>query len=84
MRRIEGAPEHLGYGDAMPAPGDGTRAVSSQAIEEAVRLRRALPDLGVPVDVIVVAEDYAREWGDVYGTVVCSALSQGRVLNEPA
>jgi uncharacterized protein len=121
----------LGYGEAMPAPSEGTAAVSPQAVEEAgrvlareartparvilfgshaagkanagsdldflvierdagnrheeaVRLRRALPDLGVPVDVIVVGDRHAEEWGHVYGTVVHSALSRGRVLHEPA
>jgi uncharacterized protein len=47
---------------------------------EAVRLMRVLRDLRVPADVIVVSERYAEDWGDVRGTLVHAALSQGRVL----
>lgn len=47
---------------------------------EAVRLMRALRDLRVPADVIVVSEQYANEWREVRGSVVHAALSEGRVL----
>jgi predicted nucleotidyltransferase len=46
------------------------------------RLRAALRGLGVPVDVIVVSAKDAYEWGDVYGTVVHAALSEGQVVAE--
>ncbi len=58
-----------------------------------VRLRGVLPPLGVPVDVIVVSEEYAHKWADVEGTLVGIAgnalaarvrLSGGRRLDSPA
>jgi predicted nucleotidyltransferase len=48
--------------------------------DEMVRLRDALPPLGVPVDVLVVSESYAADWGDVRGTVLHEALTKGKVL----
>lgn len=47
---------------------------------ESVRLRRALRDLRVPADIIVVSRRYAEAWTDVHGSVVHAAFSQGRVL----
>ncbi|MGH2987891.1 MAG: TetR/AcrR family transcriptional regulator C-terminal domain-containing protein [Solirubrobacterales bacterium] len=52
-------------------------------IREAARLRRALPPLGVPVDVLAISAAEAerrREWP---GSVVRAALREGRVLVEP-
>jgi uncharacterized protein len=57
------------------------REVTSK-IDEMVRLRAALPPLGVPVDVLVFSEEQADAWGQVPGTVVHAALSEGRVLTE--
>lgn len=51
-------------------------------LDEMVRLRDALPPLGVPVDVLVVSQEQADDWSSVRGTVVHAALSQGRVLSE--
>jgi len=51
---------------------------------EQVRLRRELRPLGVPVDVIVVSERYAEEWGPARGSVVHAALTEGRVLHAGA
>jgi uncharacterized protein len=48
--------------------------------EESVRLHRALRDLQMPADVIVVSRDYAERWRDVPGGLVHAAFSQGRVL----
>jgi len=47
---------------------------------EAVRLRRELRDLGVPIDVVVVDRDRARRRAAVRGTMVERALREGRVL----
>jgi predicted nucleotidyltransferase len=47
---------------------------------ESVRLRRALRDLRLPTDIIVVSRSYAEDWADVHGSVVHAAFSQGRVL----
>lgn len=51
-------------------------------LEEMVRLRDALPFLGVPVDVLVTTEEQVERWRDVPGTLVHAALSEGRVLVE--
>ena len=57
------------------------REVDSK-VEEMVRLRDALPPLGVPVDVLVVSKAHADDWAGVQGTMVHAALSEGRVLAE--
>jgi uncharacterized protein len=51
-------------------------------VDEMVRLRDALPPLGVPVDVIVLSEEQATKWARVKGTMVCTALAEGRVVAE--
>jgi uncharacterized protein len=50
---------------------------------EMVKLRAALPALGVPVDVLVVSEAEASKRGAVKGTLIHRALTEGRVLVEP-
>jgi uncharacterized protein len=57
------------------------RDVANRA-EEMVRLRDALPLLGVPVDVIVVSQEQADKWARVKGTLVQTALDEGRVVAE--
>jgi predicted nucleotidyltransferase len=47
---------------------------------EYVRLRNAVGELGVPVDLIVYRTSEAERWGDVPGTFVYGALREGRVL----
>lgn len=49
-------------------------------IAEAVRLRRALGDIGVPVDIIVVDEALAARRAKVPGTMVHNAFRDGRVI----
>lgn len=51
---------------------------------EAARLMGVVGRLGVPADVVVVSEDYAREWGAVPGSMVHEALTQGRVVANAA
>lgn len=48
--------------------------------EEFVRLREALGEIGVPVDLIVVSADHVAQWGKVRGSVIHEALREGRVL----
>lgn len=55
--------------------------VASKA-EEMVRLRGALDPLRVAADVVVVPRAYVEEWGDVPGTMLHDALTEGRVLAE--
>jgi uncharacterized protein len=47
---------------------------------ESVRLMRAVRDLRLPVEIVVVSEREADEWRDVRGSLVHAALSEGRVL----
>jgi hypothetical protein len=49
-------------------------------ISEAVRLRRELRGLGVPIDVIVMDEAKAKRRAAVPGTMVKRALREGRLL----
>jgi hypothetical protein len=55
--------------------------VASKA-EEMVRLRAVLDPLGIAADVVVVPHDYLEEWGEVPGTLLHEALTEGRVLAE--
>jgi predicted nucleotidyltransferase len=48
--------------------------------EESIRLRHALRDLLVPMDIVVVSELDVARWRDVPGTLVHAALADGRVL----
>jgi predicted nucleotidyltransferase len=47
---------------------------------EFVRLREALGDLGVPVDLFVVSDRHVEQWGQVRGGMIHDALRDGRVL----
>src|SRR5215204_3951122 len=47
---------------------------------EFVRLRQALGDLGVPIDLIVLSAEYADQRAAVRGSMVNEALKRGRVL----
>jgi uncharacterized protein len=51
-------------------------------IAEAVRLRRELGNIGVPVDVIVVDEDLAARRKGVPGSMIHTALREGRLVAE--
>ena len=48
--------------------------------EESVRLMRAVRDLRLPVEIVVVSERHAAEWRDVRGSLVHAALAEGRDL----
>jgi predicted nucleotidyltransferase len=47
---------------------------------ESVRLMRAVRDLRLPAEVVVVSEREAAAWRDVRGSLVHTALAEGRVL----
>lgn len=47
---------------------------------ESVRLMRALRDLRLPVEVVVISEREAAEWQHVRGSLVNAALTEGREL----
>jgi predicted nucleotidyltransferase len=50
--------------------------------KEMMRLREALDPLRLAADVIVVTREYVDEWGEVPGTMLHDALTEGRVLAE--
>ena len=50
------------------------------ARQEAVRLRRLLRDLEIPVDIIVVGQAFAERYGDIPGSVLYPAFREGTVL----
>jgi predicted nucleotidyltransferase len=47
---------------------------------ESVRLMRELRDLRIPFEVVVVSAREAEDWGDVRGSLVNTAVAEGRVL----
>jgi predicted nucleotidyltransferase len=51
-------------------------------LDEMTRLRDCLPPLGVPVDVVVMSEDLVRRRRTVPGTMVYTALREGRLVAE--
>ena len=59
-----------------PAPGN-TR-------EESVKIRRALGDVGYPIDVLVISTERFEETKDVFGGIAYPAHNYGRVLYEAA
>ena len=52
-------------------------------LDEMVRLRDALANMDVPVDIIVVSREEAIDRARRPGSVVGRALAEGRVLVEP-
>jgi predicted nucleotidyltransferase len=59
-----------------PAPGD-TR-------EESVRIRRALGEIGYPIDVLVISTERFEETKNIFGGIAYPAHKYGRVLYEAA
>jgi predicted nucleotidyltransferase len=49
-----------------------------------VEIRRALADLPVAKDIIVVTPEYFARYRDVIGTIVWPAMREGRILYERA
>jgi uncharacterized protein len=49
-------------------------------LDEMTRLRACLPPLGVPVDVVVMSEELVERRRKVPGTMVRTALREGRFL----
>ena len=50
--------------------------------EEMVRLRLAIGDVGIGVDILVYSEEEVREWGSVPGGALFTALREGKVTYE--
>jgi predicted nucleotidyltransferase len=51
---------------------------------ESVRLARLVGELGVPADVVVASEDHVREWGELSGTMIHDALTEGKAVGSGA
>jgi predicted nucleotidyltransferase len=51
-------------------------------LDEMTRLRDCLPPLGVPVDVVVMSEELVERRRVVPGTMVYTALREGRLVAE--
>ena len=54
----------------------------SNKIEEMIRLRRVLKGLDISVDLLVVSEEEAEDWGHLPGSVLYWALKEGRTVYE--
>ena len=52
--------------------------------QQAVALYRALRDLGVPKDIVVIRPEEFERYRDVVGAIVYSAAHEGRVLYDRA
>jgi predicted nucleotidyltransferase len=48
--------------------------------EESVRLRRTLRGLGLFADIVVVSEHEVEQWREVRGSLIHTALSEGRAI----
>jgi len=48
--------------------------------KETLRIRRALRDMRVPVDIIVVSRKQIEEYGQIDATVLFPALQEGKTL----
>ncbi len=48
--------------------------------QEAIRLRRLLRDLDIPIDIIVIGQTFAERYGDIPGTVLYPVFREGKVL----
>jgi predicted nucleotidyltransferase len=52
--------------------------------QESVRIRRALGDVGYPIDVIVISTERFEETKNIFGGIAYPAHKYGRVLYEAA
>ena len=57
------------------------RRVSSK-VKEMARLRQAIGNIGMAVDIIVCSEKEVADWGGLPGTALYWALREGKVLYE--
>lgn len=50
--------------------------------DEMIRLRLAIGDVGIGVDISVFSEEEVKKWGTVPGAALYTALREGRVVYE--
>ena len=48
--------------------------------KEMIKIRRALRDMRIPVDIIVASKKHIEEYGQIYGTALFSAMQEGKTL----
>ena len=53
-------------------------------IKEMARLRKAVGDIGLSVDILVCSEKEIADWGELPGTAIYWALKEGKVLYDAA
>ncbi len=53
-------------------------------IKEMARLRQAIGNIGLAVDVLVCSEEEVADWGNLPGPALYWALREGKVLYEAA
>jgi predicted nucleotidyltransferase len=75
-----------GARNAMQQDSDLDLLIIEEAIDnkgkEMVRLRNAIGNVGVGVDVLVYSRNEVEEWGHLPGTALYSALKEGKVVYE--
>jgi predicted nucleotidyltransferase len=62
--------------------GDDPTGVSGSRRSEIGRIRRGLPHLGVPIDILLFTSDEVERWRYTTNHVVSDALREGKVLYE--
>lgn len=50
--------------------------------KEMIKIRNAIGDVGIGVDVIVFSEEYVNEWAHVRNTLIHRAIKEGKILYE--
>jgi uncharacterized protein len=50
--------------------------------KEMIKIRNAIGDIGVGVDVLVYSEEHVNEWEHVRSTLIHQALKEGKILYE--
>ena len=54
----------------------------SSKVKEMARLRQAIGNIGLAVDILVCSEEEVADWGALPGTALYWALREGKVLYE--
>ncbi len=48
--------------------------------KEMVRIRRALRNMRIPIDILVASKKQIEEYGQIYGTALFSAIQEGKTV----
>ena len=54
----------------------------ASVLAETKKIYRALANLAVPIDIVVVSQEYLEQYGKLIGTVLYPALKEGIILYE--